>query len=97
VFRIVAYWSVLLLSIIFVIVALGVFAATYIDIKAHLDTIQGKNWTDILPVLTLLLTAITTFAAVFFGWRIDRRQSKELELKIIELEHKLSQSVEQST
>ena len=76
---------------------LAVFFATYIDIWAHIESAENVRWTILIPVATLLLTAIGTFAAVFFGWRIDRRQSKELELKIKELAHRLNQTGESNT
>ncbi|MDW3195480.1 MAG: hypothetical protein R8G66_24095 [Cytophagales bacterium] len=82
-FRKVAYWSALVISVLFVCTTMILLVATYVDIKAH-----SENINKLLPTLTLFISAIGTFSTVFFGWRIDRRQSKELELKIKELEAK---------
>jgi hypothetical protein len=51
------------------------------------------------PLVTLMLSSISTLSAILLGWRVDRRQAKELdpktkdlELKIKELEIKLAAS-----
>ena len=89
-FRAVAYWSALVLSILFVLTSILVLLATFVDIWGHMHKFASFPWGQLIPFITLVLTAIGTFSAVFFGWRIDRRQTKELELKIQELESKAS-------
>jgi hypothetical protein len=44
-----------------------------------------------IPLITLLITFIGTFSTIFLGWRLDRRQAKELELKTKELELKIKE------
>ena len=41
--------------------------------------------------LLLVLTALSSFSAVFLGWRLDRRQAKELNLKTKDLELKITE------
>ncbi len=88
-FRTFAYWTALIISILFVGSTMMFLLVTYVDIKAH-----AQSLTELIPILTLFVSAMGTFSAVYFGWRIDRRQSKEFELKIKELELKLESKSE---
>ena len=65
---------------------------TYVDSKAHTLSAASFPWAELLPFATILFTAISTFSAVFFGWRVDRRQTRELELKVKELELKIAEA-----
>lgn len=49
--------------------------------------ISAEMW---LTGIGLVFTAIGTLATILFAWRADRRAGKELEMKIRELEKKLS-------
>jgi hypothetical protein len=91
VFRSFAYWAALIFSILFVIASLAIFVALYFSDQWMLLQ-SGVTWRELSQALTLVLTAIGTFSAVFFGWRLDRRQARELELKIKELELKIGQA-----
>jgi hypothetical protein len=37
----------------------------------------------------LLISSVTALASIFFGWRQDRRQARDLELKLKELQIKM--------
>ncbi len=100
-FRTIAYWYALLLSLLSILVlSISIYEFYMIieDLSANSEfkSVLPQNnrtiilTTIIIPVATLLLTAISTFFAIFFGWRVDRRQKKELELKILELERKIA-------
>ena len=88
-FRPVAYWTALALPVLFLLVALSAFLAAFVDVWVHLDRARNFPWSKLVPVATFGATAVGTFSAVFFGWRIDRRQSKRLELKVLEFESRL--------
>jgi hypothetical protein len=47
----------------------------------------------ILPIalLTLFVSAISAALAVIFGWRAERRQNKELQLRVLQLESQMAQ------
>jgi hypothetical protein len=47
----------------------------------------------ILPIalLTFFVSAIATALAVIFGWRAERRQNKELQLRVLQLESRIAQ------
>ena len=77
-----AFLALAVLGVLYGVVA-------YIDWKMHLE--QGYA-PPLISLFGVLIAAIGTFTAVFFGWRSDRRQAKELELKMTELEKKLEQA-----
>ena len=88
-FRTAAYWSALFVAVLFVLTSIAVFFATYVDIWAHLERTRAFPWSELAAIAAFVLTALTTFSGIFFGWRLDRRQAKELQLKVTELESKL--------
>jgi hypothetical protein len=90
-FRGIVYWIVLVLSVLFVLGSIVVFVVTYVNIRFHLESARQVPLKDLVPVGTLVLTATSTFSAVFFAWRVDRRQAKELELKTKDLEMKMKE------
>jgi len=90
-FRGIIYWIVLVLSVLFVFVSVVDFVVTYIDIRLHLASARQVPLKDLVPVGALVLTSISTFSAVFFAWRVDRRQARELELKTKDLEMKMKE------
>lgn len=49
----------------------------------------NASGTFVIATLTLILSTLGTVASIIFGWRADRRQVKELELKVKELEKKM--------
>jgi hypothetical protein len=59
------------------------------DIQVPLDPMDR-----ILPIafLTFFVSAIGTSLAVIFGWRVERRQNKELQLRVLQLESQIAQS-----
>jgi uncharacterized membrane protein YbhN (UPF0104 family) len=89
-FRAVAYWTALIVSAVFFLAISLAIVATFIDVKAH-----AHLWSDervkaaILAYGALFLSAVAALSGVFFGWRKDRREAKDLELKTKELEIKL--------
>ncbi len=91
-FRIAAYWSTLVLSVLFVLASILILLAAFIDIWGHMHKFASFPWDRLVPIFTVLLTAVGTFSAVFFGWRIDRRHADELELKLKEFESKQAAS-----
>ena len=48
-------------------------------------------WEVVIPLATLLLTTTSTLSAILLGWRVDRRQAKELDLKSKDLELKIKE------
>src|SRR5262249_35199158 len=54
----------------------------------------GKRKSGLIPLGTFLLSFISTVTTITFGWRKDRRDGRELELKVQELERKLRQQDE---
>ena len=50
----------------------------------------GADWTALLSLGTLLITGVGTLSTVLLSWRVDRRQAREFELRIRELEHQLT-------
>jgi hypothetical protein len=58
------------------------------DARVPLDPMER-----ILPIalVTLFVSAIGTALAVIFGWRAERRQNKELQLGVLQLESQLAQ------
>jgi hypothetical protein len=82
----------LVFSIVLVVAAI-LLPVFYLSAGAVERGLESPSWLDrFIPLATLFLTAIGTFAAVFFGWRGDRRQARELELKVKELEIKLQEA-----
>ncbi len=83
------YRSALVASLVFLAIALVVFLfglLAWVDWKMHLE--QGYA-PPLISLVGILVAAIGTFSGVFFGWRSDRRQARELQLKLAELERKL--------
>jgi len=58
------------------------------DARVQLDPMER-----ILPIalLTFFVSAIGTALAVIFGWRAERRQHKELQLRVLQLESRIAQ------
>jgi len=58
------------------------------DARVPLDPMER-----ILPIalLTFFVSAIGTALAVIFGWRAERRQNKELQLRVLQLESQMAQ------
>ena len=58
------------------------------DARVPLDPMER-----ILPIalLTFFVSAIATALAVIFGWRAERRQNKELQLRVLQLESQIAQ------
>ena len=93
-----SYWVAIAASTIFLLGALGLMGIVliqYVDWKMHL----GQGYAPpLISMIGVLVAAVGTFAGVFFGWRNDRRQAKEvsvknqeMELRIQEFEAKLSE------
>jgi hypothetical protein len=80
-FRAVAYRTALLVSTVFV---LAVLLAIVVNTKAH-----AQFWTAVFTYGGALLSAVVAFSGVFFGWGTDRREAKDLKLKVKGLEIKL--------
>jgi len=57
------------------------------------ESVREPYWYLIIPAGTFLVMAISTLSSIYFGWRIDRRQNRESELKIKELELKIEQLI----
>ena len=58
------------------------------DTRVQLDPMER-----ILPIalLALFVSAISAALAVIFGWRAERRQNKELQLRVLQLESQMAQ------
>ena len=58
------------------------------DTRVPLDPMERM-----LPIalLTFFVSAIGTALAVIFGWRAERRQNKELQLRVLQLESQIAQ------
>jgi hypothetical protein len=58
------------------------------DIQVPLDPMDR-----ILPIalLTFFVSAIGTALVVIFGWRVERRENKELRLRVLQLESQIAQ------
>ena len=84
------YWGLILSTSLLVLLELALAVATYVDVRAHMADVAALPWKEMATVGALLLTTVTTFAGIVFAWRLDRRQSRELILKIKELELRIS-------
>jgi hypothetical protein len=61
--------------------------AAYVAAAQHADLLSEEQITrTFFANGGMLLGAIAVFSGVFFGWRIDRRQAKDLEQRSIDLE-----------
>jgi hypothetical protein len=58
------------------------------DARVQLDPMER-----VLPIalLTFFVSAIGTALAVIFGWRAERQQNKELQLRVLQLESRIAQ------
>jgi len=91
-FREAAYLNALILSI-------SLTAASGILILGYGNNYHGTlsdlvslvNLNSLVPLLTVFITSISTLSAIFLGWRLDRRQARELELKTKDLELKIKE------
>jgi hypothetical protein len=64
--------------------------AAYVAAAQHADLLSEEQITrTFFANGGMLLGAIAVFSGVFFGWRIDRRQAKDLEQRSIDLEIQL--------
>jgi hypothetical protein len=59
------------------------------DARVQLDLIE---WILPIALLTFFVSAIGTALAVIFGWRVERRKNKELQLRVLQLESRIAQS-----
>ena len=95
-FRTIAYWFVLMLTIFFIIVSIcfglvEFYRSPSFVVEPPPEFAFSVSWKELIPVGILILTALSTFSAVFLGWRLDRRQAKELSLKTKDLELKIKE------
>ena len=95
-FRTIAYWFVLMLTIFFIIVSIcfglvEFYRSPSFVVEPPPEFAISVSWKELIPVGILILTALSTFSAVFLGWRLDRRQAKELNLKTKDLELKIKE------
>jgi len=82
---IVAYWFIIVLAILFILVPF---------LK---ETVLGsEDLTALIPFGGSILGFISAFVAVFFGWRRGRQQTKELDLNMKKLEIKRSSAQPQN-
>lgn len=89
-FRTVAYWTALIVSSVFVLAVSAAIVVSYIDFQAHSESLDRPDrQAAIVAYGALLISAVTAFSGVFFGWRKDRREARELELRVRELEQQL--------
>lgn len=89
-FGTVAYWTAFLVSAAFILAVSIAIVTTYVDFMAHAELwSQAKIQTVVVGYGALFVSAVAAFSGVFFGWRKDRRDVRELELKLRELEHRL--------
>jgi len=102
-FRTAAYWFVLLVTVAVVLLALLVLGSAVYELRAGGNEFafpfgdpDPSTLTELLTMGSVLISGVTAFTAVFFGWRQDRRQArdlelktKELQIKLLELQHKL--------
>jgi hypothetical protein len=86
--RAISYWLVLILS---GLVAFFTFLLLPISLIPDSEHETLRRLSDVIPLVTLFLTSLTTFSAILLGWRLDRRQAKELELKTKDLELKIKE------
>ena len=60
--------------------------------KAQLQvTPHNIDWNSLVPFATFVVTSASTLSTILLGWRVDRRQAKELELKTKDLELKIQE------
>jgi hypothetical protein len=45
----------------------------------------------LIALLTFFVSAIGTALAIIFGWRAERLQNKELQLRVLQLESRIAQ------
>jgi hypothetical protein len=90
--RTILYWSGLILSCLITLNSLVIIVHPLMIDQAHSATPEIQiRLVDIIPVLPLFLTSFATFSTILLGWRLDRRQVKELNLKTKELELKVKE------
>jgi len=81
----VAYWFIIVLAILFILVPF------LKEIMLRAEDLPALN-----PFGGSILGFISAFVAVFFGWCRGRQQTKELDLKMKELEVKCSSAQPQN-
>jgi hypothetical protein len=88
-FRAILYWCALFFSGFITLSTFVILATTVGMDPAHSTTPEVQiQLADIMLIFPLFLTSLATLSTILLGWRVDRRQVKELDLKTKELELK---------
>jgi hypothetical protein len=88
-FRAILYWCALFFSGFITLSTFIILATTVGMDPAHSSTPEVQiQLADIMLIFPLFLTSLATFSTILLGWRLDRRQARELELKVKDLEIK---------
>jgi hypothetical protein len=91
-FRAVAFWTAAVVSVTFLVAVIIAAGWAYLYVHAH-PPAPGQEHMGSLAITyaTLLVISGAIFSGVYFGWRRERREARELRQQITDLRLKLSE------
>ena len=87
--RAVAFWMATLVSalLIFAVIAFAVVGYAYL--AAHTAFAQSRIWQLTIIFGLLLIVAGAVFSGIFFGWRQERREVRDLRQRTHDLQQQI--------
>jgi hypothetical protein len=90
VFRDIAFWAATALSVTFLVVVIMASVWAYFYVRAHSPPVGGEHMGFLAVTYgVLLIIAGAVFSGVFFGWRRERQEVRQLQQQVADLRTEL--------
>jgi hypothetical protein len=85
------HWRVIT-TISIIIMLFSIIASILLPFLSFGGAAGGINWALLISVVTCFVSTVSTFSSLWLSWRADRRQAREADLKIAQLEIQLKEA-----